>query len=193
MLLESCDLSEQITQLIQKCIEGDRNSQRQLYELYVHKMFVVCLRYSKTREDAEEILQEGFVQVFRSLINFKSRGSFAGWVRKIMFNTAVAHYRGTSKMYTLANIDITDLGNAGGDEIIDFLGKKELLKMIHNLPSSYRRVFNLFVYEGFKHREIAWKLGISVGTSKSNLFDAKRILQRVVANNKKIASPALPA
>ena len=180
-------LLEQQTELIQACINGDRYSQSQLYELFAPKMFAVCLRYSKNREEAEDILQEGFVQVFKSLKTFKYEGSFEGWVRKIMVYCSIKHFRTKSNMHPLINIESVDAKQMDNEDIIARLGKKELLKMIQALPPVYRMIFNLYVFEGLKHREIAAQLGLSEGTSKSNFFDAKVILQRAVNNSLKIS------
>jgi RNA polymerase sigma factor (sigma-70 family) len=185
MLVNAVVLLEKETELIQSCIEGNRHSQSQLYKLFTPKMFAVCLRYSKNREEAEEILQEGFVQVFKSLKTFKHRGSFEGWIRKIMVYCSVKHYRSKTKMYAVVNIESVYADEIGNEDIIAGLGKKELLIMVQALPPMYRLVFNLYVFEGLKHREIAEQLGISEGTSKSNLFDAKVILQRAVTNSLK--------
>ena len=175
--------------LIQDCIEGDRHSQNKLYEQYAPKMFAVCMRYSKSREEAEDILQDGFVQVFKSLHSFKFAGSFEGWIRKIMVYTAIANYKRKSKMYAVINIEgIENTALINNEDIISQLGKKELLKMVQSLPPMYRMVFNLYVFEGLKHREIGDQLGISEGTSKSNFFDAKAILQKAVADSLKIAN-----
>ena len=181
------DLLEQPAQLIQACINGDRYSQSRLYEQFAPKMFGVCMRYSKNREEAEEIMQEGFVQVFKSLHTFKYAGSFEGWIRKIMVYSAIQHYRTKSKMYQVVDIENSQAVEMGNEEIIARLQKKELLKLVQALPTSYRMVFNLYVFEGMKHREIAEELGISEGTSKSNFFDAKRLLQKAVTNSLKIA------
>lgn len=187
MQLKSVDLLEDTTALIQACIEGNRYFQSRLYEIYAPKMFSTCLRYAKNREEAEEILQEGFVQVFKSLKNFKNTGSFEGWIKKIMVHCAVQQFRSKSKLYPLVNIDTAAIEKTGTEEIITQLGKKELLKMVQALPPGYRMVFNLYVFEGMKHREIAALLGIAEGTSKSNFSDAKAILQRVVINSLKVA------
>ena len=180
---------EQTKELIQACIDGDRHSQSRLYNHFAPKMFAVCMRYSKNREEAEDILQDGFVQVFKSLHAFKFAGSFEGWIRKIMVYSAIANYREKSKMQVVIN----NVENFSGIEVIDnedaigLLGKKELLKIIQALPSMYRMVFSLYVFEGLKHREIAKELGVSEGTSKSNFHDAKIILQKAVINSMKIA------
>lgn len=189
MLIKHSDLLEPYAQLIQACINGDRHSQNKLYELFGPKMFSVCIRYSKNREEAEEIVQEGFIQVFRSLRNFEFAGSFQGWIRKIMVYSAIQYYRSKSKMHPVINIESVNAEEQGSENILTQLGKKELLKMVQQLPTAYRMVFNLYVFEGMKHREIAGLLNIAEGTSKSNLFDAKKILQRAVTNSLKIAKP----
>ncbi len=182
------DLLEQSKELIQACINGNRHSQSRLYKQFAPKMFAVCMRYSKNREEAEDIMQEGFVQVFKSLHNFKYAGSFEGWVRKIMVYCAIQHYRSRSKMHRIVDIETIPIEQTCKEDILDRLQKKELLEMVQALSPAYRMVFNLYVFEGMKHREIAEHLGISEGTSKSNFFDAKVILQRAVTNSLKIAN-----
>lgn len=178
---------DQYTQLIQACIKEDRQAQSRLYELFSPKMLGVCMRYSRNREEGEEIMQEGFVQVFKSLHSFKHTGSFEGWVRKIMVHSAIHHFRANSKMYAVVGIENVQSEQMDKDEIIARLQKKDLLKMVQALPPAYRMVFNLYVFEGMKHREIAEQLGISEGTSKSNFFDAKLLLQKAVTSSLKIA------
>ncbi|MGN6804283.1 MAG: RNA polymerase sigma factor [Ginsengibacter sp.] len=181
-------LLEETRQLIRSCLDEDRHAHRKLYELYAPKMFGVCLRYAKNREEAEDIMQEGFVQVFKSLQNFKFSGSFEGWIRKIMVYSAIAKYRGKSKLHSVLTIENENIIAYENEDILSRLGKKELLQMVQDLPPAYRMVFNLYVFEGLKHREIAQQLDISEGTSKSNLHDAKLILQRAVMNSMKIAN-----
>ncbi len=180
-------LLEQPKELIQACIRGDRYSQSMLYEQFAVKMFAVCMRYSKNRLEAEEIMQEGFVQVFKSLRNFKYSGSFEGWIRKIMVYCAIQHYRLRSRMHPVVDIETIQTEEICKEDIICRIQKKELLQMVQALSPAYRMVFNLYVFEGMKHREIAVELGISEGTSKSNLFDAKQILQKAITNSLKIA------
>lgn len=187
MLVNPTVLLEQQPELIRSCINGNRQSQSKLYELFAPQMFAVCLRYSKNREEAEEILQEGFVQVFKSLETFKHFGSFEGWIRKIMVHCCIKYFRAKSKMHPVINIDSVTREYMVSEDIEARLGKKELLRMVQALPPAYRMIFNLYVFEGMKHREIAEQLEISEGTSKSNFFDAKIILQRAVANSLKIA------
>jgi RNA polymerase sigma factor (sigma-70 family) len=182
---------EQIKQLIEGCVNGNRQSQNQLYNLLMPKMFVVCLRYSKNREEAEEILQEGFIKVFEFIHQYKFNGPFAGWVRKIMVNCALQKYRGNRQMHAVVNIDTTALEQRGNEDIISQIGTKELLKMVQQLSPAYRTIFNLYVLEGMKHREIAKHLGISEGTSKSNLSDARAFLQKAVNNSIQFAKQNL--
>jgi RNA polymerase sigma-70 factor (ECF subfamily) len=187
--INQIEFLEQIEKLIHACIGGDRYSQSRLYEQFAPKMFAVCMRYSKSREEAEDILQDGFVQVFKSLHTFRFAGSFEGWIRKIMVYAAIASYRSKSNLHAvIKNVEnFSDMEVMDTEDVISLLGKKELLKMVQTLPPIYRMVFNLYVFEGLKHWEIAKQLGVSEGTSKSNFHDAKVILQRAVTNSMKIA------
>lgn len=180
---EEPKIFEQIDQLIEACLKGDRQSQSRLYNLYVQQMFVICLRYSKTREEAEEILQEGFMKVFEFMHQYKSTGPFEGWMRKIMVNCALQKYRSKGNLRPVIDIDTVSVEHAVHEDIISKIGTKELLKMVQQLPPAYRMIFNLYVFEGMKHREIAELLGISEGTSKSNLSDARAILQKAVSKS----------
>ena len=144
-------------------------------------MFTVCLRYSHNRQEAEETLQEGFIKVFEHLHQFRHAGSFEGWIRKIMVNCALQRFRSKSRLHALLPIELSgEAAREGSEDILSGLGVKQLLHLIQLLPTAYRLVFNLYVFEGLKHREIAQLLGISEGTSKSNLYDARLILQKAV-------------
>jgi RNA polymerase sigma-70 factor (ECF subfamily) len=174
---------EETQQLINGCVKGDRHAQSRLYNVYHQKMFAVCLRYAHSREEAEEILQEGFMKVFEFVHQYKFAGSFEGWMRRIMVNCALQKYRSKAHLRPVVDIDTTPLVDTSHDAIIASIGTKELLQMIQQLPPAYKMVFNLHVFEGMKHREIAEILGISEGTSKSNLSDARAILQKAVNNS----------
>ncbi len=174
--------------LIQDCIKGDRSAQGSLYQLYATKMFRVCLRYAKNKEEAEDILQEGFMKVFTGLRQFNFEGSFEGWIRKIMVNCALQKYRGNAKLHAVVTIDENQHEIGEPENVIALLGTKELLLMVQQLSPGYRLVFNLYVFEGMKHREIAEQLGISEGTSKSNLSDARATLQKMVNNSLQVAT-----
>ncbi|HWJ28056.1 MAG TPA: RNA polymerase sigma factor [Flavisolibacter sp.] len=173
----------ELTQIIKDSSRGKRQAQNALYDLFAAKMFVVCQRYAKTREEAEEILQEGFIKVFKNIDQFRYAGSFEGWVRKIMVNCALEKYRSKSHLHAILPIDNINHEPLVGEEILCELGRKELMNMIQRLPPVYRMVFNLYVFEGFRHKEIAQLLGISEGTSKSNLSDARTILKRAIGKS----------
>ena len=179
-MAEAKQILEPLEQLIDGCIKGNRQSQTELYNTLMQKMFAVCLRYCANREEAEEVLQEGFMKVFDHIHQFKFDGSFEGWVRKIMVNCSLQKYRTKRHLRAVIDIDSTEVMDAGHDDILSKIGTKELLQMVQQLPPAYRMVFNLYVFEGLKHREIAELLSISEGTSKSNLSDARHMLQKAV-------------
>jgi RNA polymerase sigma-70 factor, ECF subfamily len=173
--------------LIKSCIEGDRQAQSTLYAMYSAKMFVVCLRYSKNREEAEEVLQEGFLKVFQFLHQFREEGSFEGWIRKIMVNCALQKLRNNTKLAPVLSIESYNEHFSMHSNAESNMSSKELLQIVMSLPPVYKMVFNLYVFEGYKHREIAALLGISEGTSKSNLSDARTFLQKQLNKKKRIA------
>jgi RNA polymerase sigma factor (sigma-70 family) len=163
--------------LIKGCLAKDRFSQKKIYEMYGPSMMGLCLRYSRNREEAEEVLQDGFLQVFKNIGQFGFRGSFEGWLRRIMINCALQRYRG--KLHDLHILPLSGQEHVVSPTIdfADRLGEKELIGLIQTLPPAYRMVFNLYVFDGLKHREIAELLHITEGTSKSNLSDARQILK----------------
>ena len=181
MLLKPDIFLEQPWILIQGCIAGERAFQTKLYNLFAPKMLGVCLRYAKNREEAEEILHEGFLKMFTHISKFKGTGSFEGWVRKIMINCVLARHRNKSHLRPIIGLDTLGYDPQSETDIASDLDAKELLSLIQSLPAAYRLVFNLFVFEGYKHREIAETLGISEGTSKSNLSDARRFLRKALS------------
>lgn len=174
--------------LINGCIEWDRNAQNRLYKLFCSKMMAVCYRYSKSREEAEDTLQEGFMKVFENIKHFKKEGSLEGWIRRIMVNTAIQKFRKNSGMFPVDSIENVQLAldQYQEEDTLSKLGAKELIQLIQKLPPKCQLVFNLYVFEGLKHREIAERLGITEGTSKSNLSDARSILQKSIAKNMRI-------
>jgi RNA polymerase sigma factor (sigma-70 family) len=149
-------------------------------------MLAVCMRYAKNREEAEEILHEGFLKVFTYIKTFNGSGSFEGWIRKVMVNCALLRYRSKSHLRAVIHLDAERSSAATDPDIFSKLDAKELLLLVQALPAGYRLVFNLYVFEGYKHREIAEALGISEGTSKSNLSDARSILQKALTAKKSL-------
>ncbi len=178
--------------LIKGCVAGDRAFQSKLYDFYAPKMLGVCMRYSKNKAEAEEILQEGFIRVFTYIKNFRGSGSFEGWIRKIMVNCALLRYKSKLRLHPVINLDDVSYDLASESDITSNLDAKELLALIQSLPAGYRIVLNLYVFEGYKHREIAELLGIAEGTSKSNLADARSFLQKaIMAKNQLIVNNGL--
>ncbi len=170
--------------LIQGCIAGERAFQTKLYNHFAPKMLGLCFRYAKNREEAEEILLEGFLNVFTYINKFKGSGSFEGWMRRIMVNCALSRYRTTLRLHPVIRLDSLDYDPQTETDILSNLDAKALLSLIQSLPARCRIVFNLFVFEGYKHREIAEVLGITEGTSKSNLYDARALLQKALTIKK---------
>jgi RNA polymerase sigma-70 factor (ECF subfamily) len=177
----------ELHRLIKGCVAGDRSCQKEMYELYSPQMMTLCLRYSKNREEAEEVLQDGFLQLYKYIKQYKKAGSFEGWLRKIMINCALQRYRDKINLYSIIPLSEAYPYLTTDDDLIDKLSEKELVHLIQALPPAYRMVFNLYVFEGFKHREIAQLLHISEGTSKSNLSDARAILKKSISPALKLA------
>jgi RNA polymerase sigma factor (sigma-70 family) len=153
--------------------------QEELYRRYSSKLFGVCLRYAGNAEEAEDILQEGFIKVFKKIGSFRSEGSFEGWVRRIFVNTAIEHFRRKTYLQPVTEREEETIeGNYLS--VLDSLAEKDIIQLVQKLSPGYRTVFNMYVVEGYTHRQIADALGISEGTSKSQLSRAKIILQDMV-------------
>jgi RNA polymerase sigma factor (sigma-70 family) len=168
--------------IIEGCIAGKRSAQNALYRKFSAMMLSVCMRYAQNRDEAEDILQEAFIKIFQNIAGFRGEGSFEGWMKRIMINHALNHYRKNKK--TPFTQDINEINEQ------DILGKEEiqghhepvsadiLLSLIQLLPQGYRMVFNLYVFEEYSHKEIAKELNISESTSKTQLLKARRMLRR---------------
>jgi len=170
-----------IKNIIKGCLAGDRRDQELLYRRHSAKLYAVCLQYSGNDEEARDILQEGFIKIFENLRNYKHEGSFEGWMRKIVVNTALEKFRSRHNLFRVDDIDTISEPEADPDtEDYSGLEAMELLFIIRELPPKYRMVFNLYAIEGYSHKEIGDMLNISEGTSKSNLSRARIILQRKV-------------
>jgi RNA polymerase sigma factor (sigma-70 family) len=172
-------MPDNFTSYIQQFQNGNHLIFEKIYQELSPKMYGVCLRYSSNRDEAKDILQDSFIKIYHQLKTFKHDGSFEGWARKVVINTALEYYRTKTKWQNVPINDFKEAYEVENDEdILSDLSFKEMLLLVQELPPTYRMVFNLFAFEGMKHQEIAKELGISEGTSKSNLFDARRILQR---------------
>ncbi|MBS1511122.1 MAG: sigma-70 family RNA polymerase sigma factor [Bacteroidetes bacterium] len=175
-------------ELIRGCIREEAPCQRELFNRYASRMLGVCHRYARNAADAEDILQDAFIKVFDKIHQFKFEGSFEGWVRRIMVNTAL-------KKYSLRRYDKEVVGYEVKDkdeEVMEasayaHITQKEILELVNNLPDGYRLIFNLFVIEGFQHEEIAEMLHIQPGTSRSQLVKARTMLQKQILQLHKVA------
>ena len=172
-----------IKNIISGCLKGNRKDQEILYRRHAAKLYAVCLQYSGNDEEARDILQEGFIKIFENLCHYKHEGSFEGWIRRIMVNTALERYRSKHNLYRVDDIEMIPEPDAEPDNE-DYAGLEasDLLEIIRELPPKYRMVFNLFAIEGYSHKEISQMVNISEGTSKSNLARARIILQRRVGS-----------
>ena len=172
-------------QIIEGCIKNDRACQQRLYNMLSAKMFAVCLRYANEYNSAQDLLQEGFIKVFKNIEKFRGEGSFEGWVRRIFVNTAIEHYRKQVNMYAIHDTD-TKQYEYFDDNALENLKREDIVKTIQKLSDGYRTVFNLYVVEGYSHKEIGDMLGISEGTSKSQLARARYLLQKMITDSNQI-------
>lgn len=160
--------------LIKRCKKKNVQAQEQLYRLYSSKLFSICLKYSNNYSNAEDTLQDAFITIFDKINQYKSQGSFEGWIKRITINTALQKYR-KQKVFDIINEDQIEEVEVQVDE--EEISLDYLLDIIQQLPDRYRLVFNLYVLDGYSHKEVADMLEISVGTSKSNLARARKILK----------------
>ncbi|MGZ3839136.1 MAG: RNA polymerase sigma factor [Flavisolibacter sp.] len=165
--------------LIEGCLRGERKMQYELYQRFAPKMYGVCLRYAGNAEEAEDILQEGFIKVFNKIGSFRNEGSFEGWIRRIFVNTAIENFRKKIHLQPITEYE-EDTVEGKYLSVLDNLAEKDIIQLVQQLSPGYRTVFNMYVVEGYTHRQIAEALGISEGTSKSQLSRAKQILQDLV-------------
>lgn len=168
-----------LEEIIRGCKAGKIKDQERLFNLYADMLFGVCLYYSKDQTDAEDLLHEGFMKIFQHIHSYRYEGSFEGWMRRIMINTSLERFRKERHLYPLSEAENSIEGKLEED-IISQITTKDLIQMIQELSPRYRMVFNLYAIEGYSHREISEMLGISEGTSKSNLARGRMILQRKV-------------
>ena len=166
-----------LDQLINNCKKNDTSAQSQLYKLFSSKLFSICLKYSRSYAEAEDNLQDSFVTIFKNIDQYNKKGSFEGWIKRITINTALQKYRskGVFNIINEENIEDVIIEIDDDDLSIDYL-----LKIIQELPDRYRLVFNLYVLDGYSHKEVAEMLDISIGTSKSNLARARMILKEKI-------------
>jgi RNA polymerase sigma factor (sigma-70 family) len=172
---------EDLPQLISGCIKQDRKSQKALYKLFYGFAMGICIRYAGNRDDAAEVMNQGFLKVFTRIDRYVDSVPFKGWLGRIMINSSIDHYRANLKMAYMEDIDdLQDISD--GQSVEKNLNYADLLQMVQQLPHAYRTVFNLFAIEGYSHEEIAEMLGVTTGTSKSNLHKARQKLKMLILN-----------
>lgn len=177
---------EVVKDLIESCNRGNRKSQELLYKMFYGKMLAVCMRYSRNREEAQDILHDGLIKVFSKLSSFENKGSFEGWVRRIIVNVAIDFVRSRKDFYIkqeqefLLDDIVDDTNNNAEIESLRKMRAETIIELMQKLSPAYRTVFNLFAVENMQHKEIAETLNISIGTSKSNLAKAKVKLKELV-------------
>lgn len=179
-----------LKQLINDCKNDNRKAQEQLYRLYSPKLFAVCLKYSRNYAEAQDNLQDGFILIFKKIEQFSFKGSFEGWLKRVMINHVLQQYRNQTFL-SLVNEDIADDQEVEIED--DSITMDYLLRIIQELPDRYRLVFNLYVIDGFSHAEIGEMLTITVGTSKSNLARARMILKEKIEQYKNEETKKFPS
>ena len=172
-------------ELIRKCIKGNREAQEFLYRTYAPVLFGVCLKYSRNKTEAEDNLHDSFMTIYEKMHQYGSKGSFEGWLKRITINTVLQKYRKKDPLSLLAPVEDQGEDRRTGEEMEVSLG--QLLQYIQELPHKYRITFNMYVLDGYSHKEISEILGTSTGTSKSNLSRARIILQEKIQKKKQIA------
>jgi RNA polymerase sigma factor (sigma-70 family) len=173
---EILEISEET--LVKGCMENDRKIQELLYRKFSREMYNICLAYEDDRDKAKDILQEGFIKVFRSILTYDKQGSLKGWIRRIITNTAIDHWRRSSKESQLLNIDILTSEDQPFESPGTSFNCTDIMNQVRKLPPGARLIFNLYALEGYSHKEIAERLNISEGTSKSQVNRARQILQQ---------------
>lgn len=164
----------------------DRKCQQEVFRRYASKMMGVCLRYARHQMEAEDLLQDAFIKVYNNISKFEYKGSFEGWIRRIVVNTALKNY--SKKSFTYEQIGVEEQPeNSAPPEVYAHLHEEELLKLVAALPDGYRVVFNLYAIEGYSHKEISEMLGCQESTSRSQLVKARKMLQSQILKLQKIA------
>ncbi|MFO8235351.1 MAG: RNA polymerase sigma factor [Bacteroidales bacterium] len=166
--------------IVKACKKGDQKSQKLLYDIFSPRLYGLCLRYTNNEHEAKDLLQESFIKIFDKLKQFKNQGSLEGWMKRIIINTAMENFRKGSNVllyHSDAHIENVQLRY---EHVLEELNSKDLLQMVQSLSPQYRAVFNLYAIEGYNHQEIACMLGISEGTSKSNLSRAREMLKKKI-------------
>ncbi|MCF2490573.1 RNA polymerase sigma factor [Dyadobacter sp. CY347] len=172
-------------ELVQGCKQRNRIAQKKLYEVFGGKLFAICLRYTKNRADAEDVLQDAFIKIYENIDSFRNDSPLEYWLRSVVVNTALNHLRQQKHLKDLDDIDLHHNGIADKEVTLGDFQLKQLLEVIKELPTGCQTIFNLYAIEGYQHNEIAQKLGISEGTSKSQYARARGLLQQKLNKEKR--------
>jgi RNA polymerase sigma factor (sigma-70 family) len=184
--LKNLPTKQDLEHIIRGCLQANRESQKDFYQYFYGFSMAICMRYCNSKDDAMEVVNDGFMKIYRELVNFKPRydnyeASLKGWMKSIFVNTSIDHFRKNSKSYLVSEMQESHFEmEHTGETAIDKMSYKEIMDVVQQLSPVYRTIFNLFVIDGFKHEEIASRLKISVGTSKSNLSKAKANIQKML-------------
>lgn len=172
-------MKESLDQYIRKCVDNDREAQLKVYQLFSPVLYGLCLKYMRNEDDAKDVFQEAFIIAFQKMGQYKFEGSFEGWIKRIFINKLLETLKKKKKDVLFIDVFDTDIIEEEEFELVP-IEQEKLLEYIQELPDQYRMVFNLYIFEKMKHKEIAVLLGISEGTSKSNLNRAKSILKKKI-------------
>ncbi len=172
-----------IQKIVKGCVQHNAWAQKALYDLYSSKMMGLCLRYTKNKPDAEDIFQDGFIKVFENIHQLQNVKTLEWWMKKIFINEALQLFKHRKNIDFTHDYNSTQLQTSEADEILQRLGVEEITQLIQDLPSGMQLVVNLYIVEGYPHKEIAELMGISEGTTKSQLYDARKILQKKLIQN----------
>jgi len=166
-------------EIIDGCIKNSRRMQKELYKAHAPTMYSICLRYAKSKEEAQDILQDGFIKVFSKIDQFSKGNSLEGWLKRVFINTSITHYKLNLKYYYQEDVQDINETDILHHDVYDYeYSKEELMSVIESLADGYRIVFNMFAVEGFKHKEIGEILGIDEATSKSQFHRARKLIQK---------------
>jgi RNA polymerase sigma factor (sigma-70 family) len=173
-------------ELVLRCIRKEKQAQEHLFKFFSGRMLGLCSRYADSIEEAEDIMQEGFIKIFNKLDSFRNQGSLEGWMKRIMVNTALDHFRKNKNFRYSIDIETIEYTSESNQHVLESIGAKDLMKVIKSMPKGFRTVFNLYAIEGYAHKEIGDLLGISESTSKSQYSRARVYLQKIIETEKAI-------
>lgn len=171
-------------ELVQRCVRKEAQAQEYLFKTFSSRMLGICTRYSDSIEEAEDIMQEGFIKIFHKLDTFKHNGSLEGWMKRIMINTALDLFRKNKNFKYTIDIETIEYTAETNQHVLESMGAKDLLKIIKAMPKGFRTIFNLYAIEGYAHKEIANMLEITESTSKSQYSRARAYLQKILLTEK---------